>query len=294
MIWVRLMGGLGNQMFQYAAGRRLAIVHDTALTLDCSWFEREGARATTRRAPALGCFSLPAATTSLSEATLSAWEYAAFRPLRSNFWRHAFRRRVTVMRSTGDGFDPGVLGAPGQTLLIGYWQSERYFQDVSEEVKGDFTFTDSTARAAAALLQLVEEFPSIAVHVRRGDYVTDDATAQLHGTATPAYFHEAVEIIAQRISSPRIFVFSDDIPWCREKLAFAYPTIFVEGLGPHPGAELMAMSRCGHQVISNSTFGWWGAWLNASPDKTVVAPKQWFRDAGVDSADVVPSRWVRL
>jgi hypothetical protein len=296
VIWVRLMGGLGNQMFQYAAGRRLAIRRRTELVLDCSWFVRHAARATAPRSFALDCFRVAASTTSLPSETVAAWEYCYEHPVRSRLSRYTLRTRVAVLREPDAElrFDPVVLHAPGSTLLIGYWQSERYFEDAERQIREDFALAEPFPAEAEALLEEIGRTTSISVHVRRGDYVTHERTARIHGAPGESYFHDALEVLSRRCRPVHLFVFSDDVEWCRTSLRFEDPTTFVALQGAHPGVELTLMSRCRHHVISNSTFGWWGAWLNPSREKIVVRPRRWFADPNVDSTDLLPSSWLAI
>lgn len=292
MICVRLMGGLGNQMFQYAAGRRLALARRTRLVLDCSWFVRDAQRAATPRAFELDCFDLPAERAVLEHETIAVWEWCDRHPLRSRVSRHAFRKRVVVLR--GDGgerpFDPAVLDAPGSALLIGYWQSPRYFGGVESQIRDDFRFALAGTEHEESLLAEIRTSPAVSIHVRRGDYVGSERF-----TALPAaYYRDAVAAIAERTGSPHLYVFSDDVPWCREHLELPFPTVFVERPAGHPGGDLRLMSSCRHHVISNSTFGWWGAWLNPSREKIVVAPRRWFREPAQDPVDIVPAGWLQI
>jgi hypothetical protein len=260
--------------------------------LDCSWFVRDANRAATPRAFLLDCFDLPAERTELPPETIAIWDWCHRHPFRSRFSRHALRRRVAVIHGT-DGerrFEPAVLEAPTSTLLVGYWQSERYFESVEAQIRVDFTFVLDRVRIDEGLLDQIRSTPAVSIHIRRGDYVLSERFELLPAS----YYQAAVAAIASRTGSPHLYVFSDDVLWCREHLELPFPTVFVERADGHPGGDLLLMSNCRHHVISNSTFGWWGAWLNPSREKIVVAPKRWFREPARDPGDLVPAGWLQV
>jgi hypothetical protein len=286
---------MGNQMFQYAAARRLALRHQTEVVLDCGWFSQSAQRVATPRTFALGPFELAAGVTCLPHEVIARWEYRTLHRVRGRLSRHGLRQHVEVVRGRDmdSRFDARVLHAPRNTLLVGYWQSEGYFADAERQIRLDFAFGRPPRGESARLLGEIDGANTVAVHVRRGDYATEPGTAAVHGTLPAEYYRSAWEHVAERADVARAFVFSDDPPWCRRELTFPVPTVVVDDQIDAASA-LMLMSRCSHQVISHSTFGWWGAWLNPSLEKIVVAPSRWFRDAGRDSSDIVPAGWLRL
>lgn len=286
MITVRLMGGLGNQMFQYAVGRAIALRRGTRLELDLGWFRHEGNRVATQRFFELGCFTLDARLTEIPERAFRSWE--------RNPRRAKLLRRRTIVREP-DGrlrFDPAVLEAPDRTLLIGYWQSEKYFAEIAGIIRGEFEFRSPVTGTNAELAaEIGNATNTVSVHVRRGDYVTEGAT---HGTLPLDYYKRATEFVAGRIDAPTLVVFSDDPTWTRNSLRFEHPTLYVDGNDGHGCEDLQLMVLCRHHVIANSSFSWWGAWLASAPDKIVVAPNRWFARADYDTYDLVPEGWKRL
>ena len=136
---------------------------------------------------------------------------------------------------------------------------------------------------------------AVSLHVRRGDYVSDPATNRFHGTCSPDYYRQAVDYVIGRAGVPHLFVFSDDQEWTRANLQFAVPRRSSSANPPDCGyRDMQLMARCRHHIIANSSFSWWGAWLNPSPEKIVVAPKQWFSSPRNDTRDLVPPNWVRM
>lgn len=288
MIVSHLKGRLGNQMFQYAIGRSLAEQVGAELFLDSSWIEQHpGGRYE------LEAFGLGAEVVHVRKiARLRAWTRG--RRLLQRL-RPSPRPYLRVIEEASDfSFEPRVLEAGDRTYLTGYWQREDYFARHEEQIRHDFAFPEISAESAA-LATLIKQAPAVAVHVRRGDYAGGAAGRQM-GTLERDYYHRAVGRIAAEVGAIQLFLFSDDFAWCTANLEFVHPTVPVEReLGPERAYEdMQLMSLCRHHVIANSSFSWWAAWLNPSPQKLVVAPRKWFRDSRLNAQYVLPAAWVRL
>jgi Glycosyl transferase family 11 len=291
MIITRLLGGLGNQLFQYAAGRALAARHGTRLLLDIAAFD-----AYPLRRYRLDRFEIDADV-------LSVQERASLRigiPVRGGVRGAADRLfrapRVPELRERQFEFDAELwAGAPRRCLLDGYWQSPRYFENVAEAIRREVRVRAPMDEVNRAVAGRIAATTSVSVHVRRGDYVANAATNRYHGVCGPEYYAAAEKWLADRVGPLHLFVFSDDPEWAEANLRFASPTSVLR----HNDAEqdhedLRLMTGCRHHVIANSTFSWWGAWLSPHPDKTVIAPRRWFGEAAHDTSDLVPREWVRL
>ncbi len=288
MIVVRLCGGLGNQLFQYATGRRLADMHKTELVFDLDWYERTPS-SNTRRKYELGHYPIQARTTDRTEAWWCRLHSTRF------LGRVAFlpRRWKNVMEQSFD-FDSTVLQLPDNVYLNGYWQSHRYFEDVASVVRAEATPLPPAGPLDVAVKEEISATEAVSVHVRRGDYVTQRAAAAVHGTCSLDYYRAALTELASVVRNPHFFIFSDDGEWVRRNLLPPGPYTFVD----HNGAEaafqdLHLMSLCKHHVIANSSFSWWGAWLNPREGKVVVCPKDWFADKR-QTRTLTPSTWIRL
>jgi Glycosyl transferase family 11 len=288
VIVVRVRGHLGNQMFQYAAGRALAARHQAELVLDTSGIIQAGGPNLVERNE-LDVFAL-------RERVRPVWEVArvpnpsrlvyALQRLRPS--RKAFVHVLSEDFAT-NAFVPAVLTAPDQTYLIGYWQFEEYFADREAEIRDAFRFPPLSAESEP-VAESIRQQATVSVHVRRGDYAEH---ANL-GFLDAAYYERALETVASRVDVARAFVFSDDPGWCRDNLDLGDATIVDRPLSVERAWEDMClMSMCDHHVTSNSTFGWWGAWLNPSPSKLVVAPTRWVLSPK-RIGDPVPSRWLRV
>lgn len=284
MVIVQLAGGLGNQMFQYALGRSLAINRSDSLALDVS-------RLSTLRPVrhyGLDIFELRAAIENgreiLSRSSGVIWLISEL----------SFGYCKEVLEDSGPLRDIGI---------VGWWQSEQYFRLHSATIRHDFMLKTRERCAAVCYLRAkICEMNSVCMHVRRTDYLYpgDD-----RGFVGIEYYKRALDVIKASVTNPTVFVFSDDIAWCRAKLNLDVPLIFVEHAeAPEQGAadDLYLMTLCKHFVIANSTFSWWAAWLGETPGKIIIAPRQWFRGernattdtASLRSDDLVPKRWTRV
>lgn len=290
MVVVRLIGGLGNQMFQYAFGRNIALIHGVPLKLDISGFKSYPLRK----------FELK----HLNIAAKIATERDIHESRKLNFLDSWMSRIVNIVASTprrGEvcerffHFDPAMLTVGPNAYLNGYWQSEKYFEGIEDIIRQEFTFQCKPDARNEELLRRISTTNSVSLHVRRGDYVSDPVTHETHGTCPPGYYQRAVELIAAKIGQPHIFVFSDTPEWVKNNLSFNFPsTLVIHNSGDSSFEDLRLTSHCKHHIIANSSFSWWGAWLNSSPEKIVIAPKKWFANEDLDSHDLIPPGWIRL
>jgi hypothetical protein len=289
MIVTRLTGGLGNQMFQYAFGRRLALKHGTDLTLDLRAFS-DPRWNNPRRTYDLGIFNINENFASDDEvnklANRTRFEFA------DRVLNRLFGVKRTHVREPHFHFSKEAYHSPDNVYLSGYWQSEKYFSDVEDQIRADFTFRDRMHPGAESVFERIKGEESVCVHVRRTDYITNPTNA-LYGSE---YYRAAEEVVRERAITPAYFVFSDDIEWCKNNLRFRGETHFVsEDFGPWKARDdLRLMSACKHFIIANSSFSWWAAWLNPVAGKTVVAPDRWFRDKSLNTRDLIPAGWIRI
>lgn len=293
---VSLKGGLGNQMFQYAAARALALRRGAPLVLDLAWFsEVLGVAGATVREYALEPFGLTVETRSAGlPATLSSSLLArVMRRLRVQLPKLHAGARVFTERSFR--FDPQVLGLQPPVWLDGYWQSHEYFADCAQLIRSELGVPRALSPASRHMLAQIQSREAICIHVRRGDYVSNASASATHGLCDMDYYIRGVALLTAGMSAPHCFVFSDDPAWVRENMQLAAPMTVVDVNGPDAAhQDLWLMSACRHFVIANSSLSWWAAWLGASEGKQVVAPARWFREGGVDTSDLIPAGWIRL
>ena len=192
-------------------------------------------------------------------------------------------------------YDPHLSDQKLPLYMDGYWQSELYFADAAEALRRELSPREPLDDVNAEMAQSIRQCTAVSLHVRRGDYVTNAHTNAYHGVCSLDYYRRAIDHIRGQISDAHLFVFSDDADWTRENLKTDLPTTYVSANPPDRGfRDIQLMSLCRHHIISNSSFSWWGAWLNPNPGKIVVAPSQWFAAGGNDTSDLVPGSWVRL
>lgn len=280
MITTRLFGGLGNQLFQYAAGRALAEAAGERLQIDAR-MSRPG----THMEYGLDDFAIKAPV----GADLPPGKN---QPLAYIVWR-GLGRSPKLVREKGLGFDPSILSLRGDYYLHGYWQSEKYFKDVIDDLRDEFRIITPASDDNVRALDEISQGPSVSLHVRRGDYVSVDKNEGIHGTCDANYYEKALNLIAEKTGQePVIYVFSNDAVWAEENLNFRFKTRFFKHNGfDQPHEDLRLMAACDHNIIVNSTFSWWGAWLNPSPTKVVVAPSQWFQSKDMVNPDIIPDTW---
>jgi hypothetical protein len=179
--------------------------------------------------------------------------------------------------------------------LKGYWQSPKYFAPIENMIRRDLRVRTPLSGENKAIAGRIGDSVAVSLHVRRGDYVTSEITSQYHGTCGAEYYYKAEQLLRDRLGRFILFVFSDEPAWAEANLRFASSTVFVRHNGPDQHHEDMRlMSMCKHHIIANSTFSWWGAWLCQNPEKIIVAPKNWFREAGHRTDDLIPPDWIRL
>lgn len=298
MVKVLLRGGLGNQMFQLAMGLNLARKNGSRLTLDSTYLnDRLPRRNFTHRTFELNVFRLPYEITSLSRVSRAipipgVWLGVDFLHLKVS----ELLRGQKIVRETSCRFDPCALEARGNIFLYGFWQSEKYFADVAEEVRRAFQFKQPLEAGSARLAEKIATANSVSVHVRRGDYAAFETMRRIVGDTNLGYYQRGLAHIAERIENLHFFVFSDDIKWCQQNLELRFPSTYVlpSDTGGKASIDLELMSLCRHNIIANSTFSWWGAWLNSNLRKIVVAPARWYVKEGLSDEDIVPPSWTKL
>lgn len=287
------MGGLGNQMFQYAAGRALANRHNTVLKLDMSFFQNTKVNETPRKF-LLDKMNIRAECSLPSELPQLEGKPSFFRQIKGLYLQLSQKSCDNVLLDFDHRISEQFFSAPDNTYLIGYWQSEKYFSAISEMIKSEFTPISNPDDVNKELSCYMRETNSVSIHIRRGDYVSNPDTHAVHGICSLEYYQKCVEAISGMINNPEFFIFSDEPEWVKSNLDLALPfTIINHNATEMPEWDLWLMSRCKHNIIANSSFSWWGAWLNDNPRKIVLAPKQWFADKSL-TTEIAPESWQRL
>jgi hypothetical protein len=292
VVAVRLQGGLGNQLFQYAAARHLAHIHGTGLALDVT--SLAGRLDFAGRGQPQRQFELEALRTGGAIWRLPTKPLASrIRIKVSESLPGRLALRLGIFRESHFHFSPTFFDLPSDIYLIGYFQSERYFCDMAETIREELQPRDERLLQQAQLDMARMRRPGrslVSVHLRRTDYLASAATGQVHGLGED-YYGPAMARFGPNVD---FLLFSDDLAWCRDNMRG--DNIFYCGTG-RALDDLLRMSLCDHHIIANSTFSWWAAWLNRKASKIVIAPRRWFGPTSPhhdETSDLLPSGWIAL
>ena len=292
MIITRLWGGLGNQMFQYAAGRALALRSGVPLQVDIyDLVDRAPREDFVHRDCDLGLLMAP-----LDFASLADLGRACEKP-RSLVTRAVLRYRKEMLRKNrfqekNQQFLPELMDAQKRSAyLVGYWHDERYFKDCKEVIARDFTMRGDLVSDFA---EPIVNSESVCLHVRRTDFVNISSELEYRTQCDEAYYRQAIEVILEQHKDIQIFGFSDDVQWCEQNMKLQHPVTWIpeSESGVKGGTHFWLMRQCKHFIIPNSTFAWWAAWLSENPSKMVVCPKQWYNTPEDQSEGFLPNDWI--
>jgi hypothetical protein len=289
MIITRLQGGMGNQMFQYAIGRALSLKYNVPLKLDKSIYDAD--TNLVKRTYDLSVFNIEE---NIAEANEVPFIYRNHIKGKLFYMIGVFLRRLFVNKGKERffNFDSNIFSLGSDMYLDGYWQSPKYFTNIEDVIRKDFTLKNKLPSHIENLKEVIEKENSLCVHVRRGDYVGN----KHHEVVGKEYYEKAIEKMKSLTMISKIYVFSDDIKWCEENMKFDAPTMFVgeEYAGQKAEGHLVLMSTCKNFIIPNSSFSWWGAWLSNNKDKKVIVPKKWFPFLIINEADIISEGWIRM
>jgi hypothetical protein len=285
MIIVKLQGGLGNQLFQYAMGRHLSIKNNDVLIVDNSFLNITNASGYTLRSYELDIFPITPAIQNQEK----YFGKTILSRIRSKL------SRIKYVGERSFKFMPEVLDLTGDTYLEGFWQTEKYFCDIADIIRDDLIFLPDLNDVNTQVARQINTCNAVSLHVRRTDYVSKDAAATYHNLCSLSYYFNAIEEVVKAVPDAVFFLFSDDMPWVRENLQLDYPHYFIDhNKGKDSYADMQLMSMCKHHIIANSSFSWWSAWLNKYEHKIVVAPEKWFYNPEIDTSDIIPESWLKL
>jgi hypothetical protein len=299
MIISKLAGGLGNQMFEYACGKALSEKFNVPLMLDHSFLEDKSPREDfTYRDYELNAFGINKKIETSELKKLGLHE-AAFKPYKTLLSLKRLFAGYDYFIQKGFGIDNRISGLSPKAYLVGYFQNEFYFKEYADIIRKDFSFIETQSEENRSLIKQISNTENaVALHVRRGDYLTL-GNGIIHGTCTIDYYKNAMQIIKSKIANPTFFIFSADDPqWPQQYLNPDVPfeVIGNNNTGSYGYENMRLMSLCKHNIIANSSFSWWGAWLNKNPDKIVIAPQQWFADSfrNGQTKQITPNNWLRI
>lgn len=295
MIIIKLQGGLGNQMFQYTMASVLAKKNNTSVLIDTSSFNlTEKRNGYTPRNFELAIFNNSYIKAS-EHVILSFYHLSNINKIRRKLGLHY--PKIYVEPSFD--FQTAVLSIKSPVYLIGYFQSYKYFVGFEGFVRQLFSFpVDALDEINKELLIKIKNSNSIAIHIRRGDYVNDKMTAEYHGSCSLDYYLEGIKLLASKKEDFTLVFFSDDSDWVKEQFDdLPYSKIIIDhNKAENSWKDMLLMSSCHHNIIANSSFSWWAAWLNENSEKIVIAPKHWFAEKELEKStkDLIPSEWICL
>lgn len=289
MIIVQLKGGLGNQLFQYAAAMSLAHLHQTSVKVDINLLKAPDKSIGTVRSFDLQCIKHPPEVASDEEIAqfLSFSIFNLFDKLKPAYQRKIYKEEAFT-------FDENFYKAGKAIYLKGYRQSPLYFKSIEQQIREEFVIQDKLIEKVVDLAKSFQQAESVAIHIRRGDYNKPNVV-NYHGLLDQHYYNRAINFMNQQFAYPKFYIFSDDINWVKQYLSLPSDSMYIDAsYSDHPITDFYLISKCKHQIIANSTFSWWAAYLNTYPQKIVIAPKHWFANPKLSTRDLLPNTWVKL
>lgn len=300
MIVIRLMGGLGNQMFQYAFGRAMALTHHCELVLDQSLLLDKSAphEEVTHRNYDLDIFNL----TNFRWATPEEVFLFNGNP-NANLFKKVFRilkNKVSPKKlviQSANAFSEKYLQIQTSTCFVGRWQSELFFKNQALQIKSDFKIKVAFTDEVVKFQEIISSCNAVCLHMRRGDLISSNTYSNSIGALSWSYYETALAYMNQQISNPTYFIFSDDSEWCKQNIKLTAPTFFMDNTTAGNKAEghLHLMQHCQHFIISNSTFAWWAAYLSQTKaNQLVIYPKNWYKKIELQNPEMCPTNWISI
>lgn len=280
---IRILGGLGNQMFQYSFYKSLNNSEENLLDItDFNHYKLHNGFELEK------VFQL----NNVKHAELRDIEVLSDCKLDvlSRIKRKIMGRKKTHIIESYLHFDE-KYGNMKNVYFDGYWQSEKYFKNIEKEMRKEFIFQEFDEKENLEILKKIEKTNSISIHIRRGDYLNHPLYSS---TCSIEYYETAIKYMKNKIEKPVFFIFSNDIAWCKENLSFDEAYFIDWNIGKRSYRDMQLMSLCKHNIIANSSFSWWGAWLNNNLDKIIIAPSKWLNDERVDIDDIIPEGWIKI
>ncbi|MCK5285791.1 MAG: alpha-1,2-fucosyltransferase [Candidatus Pacebacteria bacterium] len=286
MIITKLQGGLGNQMFQYAVGRFLVEKNKTTLKLDLSFYNKK--QNGLQRNYSLNCFNIIkniAKDDEINKLKKYKWEKGIKNFIHNLF----FANKAIYIKEEQFNFNEKSINTSSNIYLDGYWQNEKYFKDIKNILYDEFTLNNESQVKNTKLEEEIKNSNSVSLHIRRTDYLIKSHKYEI---CNLEYYKKAIDKIALTNKNIKIFIFSDDISWSKNNLKTNFPTTFISNNKDYE--DLILMSLCKHNIIANSSFSWWGAWLNKNPNKIIITPKKWLNNSTKNTKGLIPKSWIKM
>lgn len=297
MVTIKLMGGIGNQMFEYAFIKSLSHQHNFTPVLETGFYKKNKLK--------IGLKNILKLLINLFTKSNFGYGLNEIRQNKRQYDLKYFKLDDKIKKIKNSNFpiirevdeycfnEKIITKAKDNTSYVGYFNNEKYFSNISEIIHNDFQLKEKYQNLLPSdLLHKIETTISVSVHVRRGDYVSSKIIQEHHGVCSINYYRQAVKLIKDKLINPVFFIFSDDIEWCQKNLNLECNVIYVSNLKNYQ--DLILMSKCRHNIIANSTFSWWGGWLNKHPEKIIIAPKSWLKEKRLNTTNLIPNTWIKL
>ena len=277
-------------MFQYSIAKAIVKKRNDEFKLDISFYSKQ-----TLRKYELNQFNIEEKIANDNEIIQLAGSENTWFKIKRKLGLNPKRLKSFFVEKEIARFDAEVFEYQEDIYLDGYWQNEKYFKDIREEIIRDFSLKGDISNEAKEYLGDIKNSQSVSLHVRRGDYVQNVNTNSVHGTCDLDYYKKAIKYIEHNVQDSSFYIFSDDMTWCKEHFNFLKNKIFVDDT-KSAFDDMELMKNCKNNIIANSTFSWWGAWLNENEEKIIITPKKWFLDDELEqeSKDIVCESWVRV
>ncbi len=293
MIIIKLTGGLGNQLFQYGFGRYLSEKFNSELKFDVQTINDSANF--TNRSFGLENFNIKVnLATSSDISTLKYFSEGLFGRIERKLIQNVPFLNPKYMVQSSNDYKTNIKNIRDNCYYDGYWQSEKYFKPIETILKTELQYTAVLNDKNALLLTDIINNESISVHIRRGDYLSIKVNGKLFAVCSDDYYKQAINYFLNKNDKSIFYIFSDDVDWAKSNFnGDSY--LIVDNNANNPEIDLYLMSNCKHNIIANSSYSWWGAWLNRNSDKTIIAPKQWYRGKQNEMInDLIPSKWIKL
>lgn len=294
MIVVKLKGGLGNQFFQYAAAKSLAKANQTEVFIDP---ETGFIRDPYNRSFELLNFCIDSKFISFSKFDSFLYQNSILNTLRNRFTCISEIGKINYLKESFYHFDERIKNyrTNKDIYLEGYFQSEKYFKDIANDIRSEFELKDSPNKINRHYLNLIRGSNSVSIHLRKYDDAIDNSAPRIYDSCTNVYYEKAISCIIDHVKEPYFFIFSDNIEWAKKNISlYNLKVEYISHNISNAHEDIRLMKACKHNIIANSSFSWWGAWLNDNPHKIVIAPKNWLSSEIYDFKDVIPINWLKL
>ncbi len=293
---IKIMGGLGNQMFEYAFAKAYSMLNQCNVLLDLSWFEEVkniSDNVVAKRVYELQNFYLTPCFATKEQCLPFVKLHKLYIPgcIRNYFGIPKYVNKTTKEKK-GQYFEPKFLKYKKNIYFEGYFQTEKYFKIFRKELLKDFSLKTELNDKNKKMLEQIKSTNAISLHVRHGDYLNLQNHFKI---CSLDYYKNAINLIIQKVENPHFYIFSDDIDWVRKNFNLNHHITIVDINSSNEGYfDLELMKNCKHNITANSSFSWWGAWLNENPDKIIITPKTWFVNGDEERIDRIPEDWIEL